>query len=106
MCEPIIINGGFAGGQHFFGTGLSIVERQRRVVANFLDLRRIANELPVQDTRSRQLARPAQVADVTIADPDTRAAQHRRVDQRPRPQPSRRSAAANRLPAVNMARLV
>jgi hypothetical protein len=46
MCEPIIINGGTAGPIRFAGTGLSVIEHQRRTVANFLELRDIAPDLP------------------------------------------------------------
>lgn len=47
MCEPIIINGGYANGQHFVGTHLSVEEHQRRTVANYLDLRNKAPDLPI-----------------------------------------------------------
>jgi hypothetical protein len=47
MCEPIIINGGYANGQHFVGTHLSIEGHQRRTVENYLDLRNKAPDLPV-----------------------------------------------------------
>lgn len=38
MCEPIVISGGVANGQAFVGTGLSVLEHQRRTVANFVRL--------------------------------------------------------------------
>jgi hypothetical protein len=47
MCEPIIINGGYANGQHFVGTHLSIEEHQHRTVANYLELCNKAPDLPV-----------------------------------------------------------
>lgn len=47
MCEPIVIAGGYAGGQRFAGTGLSVAEHQRRTVANFAQLRELAPDLPI-----------------------------------------------------------
>jgi hypothetical protein len=47
MAEPIIRRGGVAGGQTFAGTGLPVVEHQRRTVENFLELRTLAPELPI-----------------------------------------------------------
>lgn len=38
MCEDAIIHGGTFNGLRFAGTGLSVVEHQRRTVANYLDL--------------------------------------------------------------------
>jgi hypothetical protein len=38
MCEPIVINGGTAGGVNFAGTHLSVEEHQRRTVDNFVQL--------------------------------------------------------------------
>lgn len=38
MCEPIVIEGGSAGGIQFAGTGLSVYEHQRRTVDNFIEL--------------------------------------------------------------------
>jgi hypothetical protein len=46
MCEPIIINGGKVGTQEFVGTHLSVPEHQARTVANLLDLRKLAPDLP------------------------------------------------------------
>lgn len=46
MCEPIVIRGGDAGAIRFAGTGLSVEEHQRRTVANYLELRDLAPELP------------------------------------------------------------
>lgn len=46
MCEPVVIAGGGAGGAVFAGTNLSVEEHQRRTVANLLDLRALAPELP------------------------------------------------------------
>jgi hypothetical protein len=46
MCEPIVIHGGAVGGQRFAGTGLSVAEHQARTVANYLELRSLAPELP------------------------------------------------------------
>lgn len=46
MCEPIILKGGWAGGRYFVGTKLTIPNHQRRTVADFLDLRQRAPELP------------------------------------------------------------
>jgi hypothetical protein len=47
MCEPIVINGGTAGGQRFAGTHLSVAEHQRRTVANYAQLRDLAPDLPI-----------------------------------------------------------
>ncbi|WP_448329986.1 deazapurine DNA modification protein DpdA family protein [Streptomyces sp. DSM 41534] len=47
MCEPIMMRGGTVGGQHFVGTRLSIAEHQRRTVANYLELRELAPDLPI-----------------------------------------------------------
>jgi hypothetical protein len=41
MCEPIVIN----GGDGFVGTKLSVLEHQRRTVANYLQLQEIAPEI-------------------------------------------------------------
>lgn len=46
MCEPAVIEGGAFAGQSFAGTGLSVREHQERTVANFLELRALAPELP------------------------------------------------------------
>ncbi|MGW7639534.1 deazapurine DNA modification protein DpdA family protein [Streptomyces decoyicus] len=46
MCEPIVIHGGTAGRVTFVGTKLSVAEHQRRTVANFLELRAVAPDLP------------------------------------------------------------
>ncbi len=46
MCEPIIIKGGYANGVHFAGTHKSIAEHQALTVADYLDLRDRAPELP------------------------------------------------------------
>lgn len=46
MCEPIIISGGYAGGLHFVGTKKSVAEHQALTVADYLDLRDKAPELP------------------------------------------------------------
>jgi hypothetical protein len=46
MCEPAIINGGWHGGQYFVGTHLSVAEHQARTVANFVQLREMAPDLP------------------------------------------------------------
>jgi hypothetical protein len=46
MCEPVVIAGGWAGGQRFAGTGLSVAEHQRRTVASVLELRTLAPDLP------------------------------------------------------------
>ncbi|NXY98748.1 hypothetical protein HYE82_31095 [Streptomyces sp. BR123] len=47
MCEPIVIGGGQAGPNRFAGTGLSVAEHQRRTVANYLELRSLAPDLPI-----------------------------------------------------------
>ncbi|MFJ5534491.1 hypothetical protein [Streptomyces sp. NPDC093261] len=47
MCEDLIIHGGTAGPLHFAGTHLSVIEHQRRTVANFLDLRSLAPDLRI-----------------------------------------------------------
>jgi hypothetical protein len=46
MCEPIVINGGRIGPITFAGTHLSVAEHQRRTVANFVQLRDLAPDLP------------------------------------------------------------
>jgi hypothetical protein len=46
MCEPIVISGGVVNGQRFVGTHLSVPEHQRRTVANLLELRALAPDLP------------------------------------------------------------
>lgn len=46
MCEPVVIQGGTAGGVRFAGTGLSVSEHQRQTVANYLLLRQLAPDLP------------------------------------------------------------
>lgn len=46
MCEPWVINGGVRGGQRFHGTFLSVREHQERTVANLVQLREIAPDLP------------------------------------------------------------
>lgn len=46
MCEPIIINGGRVGPAFFAGTHLSVEEHQARTVANFVQLREMAPDLP------------------------------------------------------------
>ncbi|WP_030753637.1 DUF7221 family queuine tRNA-ribosyltransferase-like protein [Streptomyces sp. NRRL F-5135] len=50
MCEDLIIHGGKAGPNTFAGTGLSVVEHQRRTVANFLELRSMAPDLRIIPT--------------------------------------------------------
>jgi hypothetical protein len=47
MCEPIVINGGWAGRQYFVGTHLTVHEHQWRTVRNYLHLRDIAPDLPI-----------------------------------------------------------
>ncbi|QKV95326.1 hypothetical protein HUT19_29330 [Streptomyces sp. NA02950] len=47
MCEPLMIQGGTVGPQRFVGTHLSVAEHQRRTVANYLELRELAPELPI-----------------------------------------------------------
>lgn len=47
MCEPAIIAGGTWNGLRFAGTGLSVAEHQRRTVANYLELRSLAPDLPL-----------------------------------------------------------
>ena len=46
MCEPIVISGGRIGPQQFVGTHLSVEEHQRRTVANGIELREMAPDLP------------------------------------------------------------
>lgn len=46
MCEPLVIKGGTLNGRRFAGTGLSVLEHQKRTVENLLELRRLAPELP------------------------------------------------------------
>ena len=47
MCEPTVIEGGHTKDGLFVGTGLSVAEHQARTVANFVELRRIAPDLPI-----------------------------------------------------------
>jgi hypothetical protein len=47
MCEPAVLHGGNFGGMRFVGTGLTVAEHQRRTVANFVELRALAPDLPV-----------------------------------------------------------
>ncbi|MGA4840540.1 DUF7221 family queuine tRNA-ribosyltransferase-like protein [Streptomyces sp. G45] len=47
MCEDLIIHGGTVGKLHFVGTHLSVIEHQRRTVANFLELRSLAPDLRI-----------------------------------------------------------
>ncbi|MFD3535208.1 hypothetical protein [Streptomyces sp. NPDC058664] len=47
MCEEAIIHGGIFNRQRFVGTGLSVVEHQRRTVGNFLDLMSINDKLKI-----------------------------------------------------------
>lgn len=65
MCEPIVIQGGQVGPLTFAGTGLSVEEHQRRTVANYLELRQLAPELPiipvVQGWRGRDYVRCAEM---------------------------------------------
>lgn len=37
MCEPWVIEGGWHDGQHYAGTHLSVLEHQKRTVANYLE---------------------------------------------------------------------
>lgn len=46
MCEPIIINGGQVGPVKFVGTHLSVPEHQAHTVANLVQLREMAPDLP------------------------------------------------------------
>lgn len=46
MCEPAIIDGGWHGGQYFAGTHLPVEVHQARTVANLVQLREIAPDLP------------------------------------------------------------
>lgn len=47
-CEPIVRFGGVGqGGLRFAGTGASVLEHQQRTVANLLELRCLASELPI-----------------------------------------------------------
>jgi hypothetical protein len=50
MCEPIVIHGGTAGRLRFAGTGLTVAGHQARTVANFLQLREMAPDLPIVPT--------------------------------------------------------
>lgn len=47
MCEDLIINGGWAHGQRFVGTRLSVPEHHRRTVLNYLTLRDLAPDLNI-----------------------------------------------------------
>jgi len=46
MCEPLIINGGTAGGQRFVGTKRTVAEHQRLTIENFVYLADAAPDLP------------------------------------------------------------
>lgn len=46
MCEPAVIAGGQMGPLRFHGTGLSVAEHQQRTVANLVELRTLAPDLP------------------------------------------------------------
>lgn len=46
MCEDIVIRGGQLHRQRFVGTHLSVIEHQRRTVANAVELRELAPEVP------------------------------------------------------------
>jgi hypothetical protein len=46
MCEPIVISGGQLGRLKFAGTHLSVTEHQRRTVANLVQLRESAPDVP------------------------------------------------------------
>lgn len=46
MCEPVVIHGGRVGRVTFVGTKLDVAEHQRRTVANLLELRTVAPDLP------------------------------------------------------------
>jgi hypothetical protein len=46
MCEPQIIHGGVISGRTAPGTGLDCEEHQRRTVANLIELRALAPDLP------------------------------------------------------------
>lgn len=47
MCEPVVINGGFAGGARFVGTHMTVHEHQQRTVDSLVHLRHIAPDLPI-----------------------------------------------------------
>jgi hypothetical protein len=46
MCEPAVIEGGAFKTMTFVGTGLSVEEHQHRTVANLIELRTIAPDVP------------------------------------------------------------
>jgi hypothetical protein len=46
MCEPAVIHGASFKGMQFVGTGLSVIEHQRRTVDNYLELKALAPDLP------------------------------------------------------------
>ena len=47
MCEPAVISGGEFAGLTFVGTGFTELEHQQRTVANLIELRKLAPELPI-----------------------------------------------------------
>lgn len=49
MCEPAVIAGGNFAGLHFVGTGLDLDEHLRRTVANGIELKTLAPDLPIAD---------------------------------------------------------
>jgi hypothetical protein len=46
MCEPVVRQGGKAGGLRFAGTGLSIREHQQRTLSSWFELNALAPHLP------------------------------------------------------------
>lgn len=46
MCEPAVIHGGEFKGGSFKGTGLSVLEHQKRTIWSYFELMRLAPEIP------------------------------------------------------------
>lgn len=48
MCEPIVLSGGIAArGVVFAGTGLTVIDHQRKTVKNFIQLRKLLGEIVI-----------------------------------------------------------
>ena len=56
MCEPIVIQGGWAGRQFFVGTHLSVPEHQRLTVLDFVELRQLLGPLVIPVLQGYTLA--------------------------------------------------
>lgn len=75
MCEPIIINGGVANGQHFTGTHLSVPAHQHLTVRNYAHLLDLAPDLHIVHRARGAGQHPGGVR--TLPGPVLAAAAHR-----------------------------